>query len=73
MVTARLPIDGLYRAVSKRQAEGLKGAPRSLRRIGDCEAPAIIAAAVFSGHRYARELDGPGPDETPARHECVTV
>ncbi|MFT5549883.1 MAG: dimethylamine/trimethylamine dehydrogenase, partial [Candidatus Azotimanducaceae bacterium] len=26
-------------------------------RIGDCEAPAIIAAAVFAGHRYARELD----------------
>jgi dimethylamine/trimethylamine dehydrogenase len=73
MVTARLPNDGLYRAVSKRQAEGAKGAPRSLRRIGDCEAPAIIAAAVFSGHRYARELDGPGPDETPARHERVTV
>ena len=30
---------------------------KSLTRIGDCEAPAIIAAAVFAGHRYARELD----------------
>jgi dimethylamine/trimethylamine dehydrogenase len=31
--------------------------PLSLSRIGDCEAPSIIAGAVFSGHRYARELD----------------
>jgi dimethylamine/trimethylamine dehydrogenase len=73
MVTARLPNDGLYRAVSKRLAEGAEGAPRSLRRIGDCEAPAIIAAAVFSGHRYARELDAPGPDEAPLRRDRVTV
>jgi dimethylamine/trimethylamine dehydrogenase len=25
-------------------------------KIGDCDAPAIIAAAVYAGHRYAREL-----------------
>jgi dimethylamine/trimethylamine dehydrogenase len=24
--------------------------------VGDCDAPAIIAAAVYAGHRYAREL-----------------
>ena len=73
MVTARRPNDGLYRAVSKCLAEGAEGASRSLRRIGDCEAPAIIAAAVFSGHRYARELDAPGPDEAPLLHDRVTV
>ena len=28
-----------------------------MTRIGDCEAPSIIAGAVYSGHRYARELD----------------
>jgi dimethylamine/trimethylamine dehydrogenase len=26
-------------------------------RIGDCLTPTIIAGAIFSGHRYARELD----------------
>jgi len=31
--------------------------PDSVTRIGDCLAPSIIAGAVFSGHRYARELD----------------
>ncbi len=60
MVTARLPNDGLYRALAERQA-----GPPSLCRIGDCDAPAIIAAAVYAGHRYARELDsnraGAGP------------
>ncbi|MFT5768987.1 MAG: dimethylamine/trimethylamine dehydrogenase, partial [Lysobacterales bacterium] len=28
----------------------------TIRKIGDCDAPAIIAAAVYAGHRYAREL-----------------
>ena len=31
--------------------------PQSVARIGDCEAPAIIAGAIFAGHRYAQELD----------------
>ena len=62
MVTARQPNDGLYRAVAERLAAGARGAPGSLRRIGDCDAPAIIAAAVYAGHRYARELDGPEGD-----------
>lgn len=40
-----------------------KDRPGSFRRIGDCEAPSIIAAAVYSGHRYAQELDaGIDPD-----------
>jgi dimethylamine/trimethylamine dehydrogenase len=57
MVTARRPNDDLYRELSKQMAAGVEGTPQSLRRIGDCEAPAIIAAAVHAGHRYARELD----------------
>ena len=31
----------------------------SVRAIGDAWAPATIAAAVWSGHRYAEELDEP--------------
>jgi dimethylamine/trimethylamine dehydrogenase len=37
--------------------EGVKG----LFRVGDCEAPRLIADAVFSGHRLAREIDSPNP------------
>ena len=33
----------------------------ALYRIGDCEAPRLIADAVFSGHRLAREIDSPNP------------
>jgi dimethylamine/trimethylamine dehydrogenase len=71
MVTARRPDDGLYRAVSERMAAGVEGAPGSVRRIGDCEAPAIIAAAVYSGHRYARELDMPESDRARVPHDRV--
>jgi dimethylamine/trimethylamine dehydrogenase len=42
-----------------------------VRRIGDCEAPAIIAAAVYAGHRYARELDTPESDRARVPHDRV--
>ena len=34
-----------------------------LHLIGDAYAPGMIAQAVFSGHRLAREIDSPNPDE----------
>ncbi|MFC1681186.1 FAD-dependent oxidoreductase [Pseudomonadota bacterium] len=62
-VTIRNPNDGLFQELKRRVDDGSGDLPFSLKRIGDCEAPAIIAAAVFSGHRYARELDmGNDPD-----------
>ncbi|SLN49167.1 Trimethylamine dehydrogenase [Roseovarius litorisediminis] len=65
-VTMRLPNDALYGALvadqKKLDAAGIK----SLRRIGDCYGPATIAAAVYEGHRYARELDTEAnPDGVP--------
>ena len=70
MVTARLPNDGLYRALCERLAPGSEAAPASLQRIGDCDAPAIIAAAVHAGHRYSRELDAPRDESAlPVRRE----
>ncbi len=56
-VTMRNPNDKLFRALQQRFESGDDYQPQSLRRIGDCEAPSIIAAAVFAGHQYARELD----------------
>jgi len=57
LVTARTPLDGLYREISGRlESMDSESAP-TLRKIGDCDAPAIIAAAVYAGHRYARELE----------------
>jgi len=65
-VTMRLPNDRLYDALmaepAKLEAAGIK----SVRRIGDCYGPATIAAAVYEGHRYARELDTEiDPDGVP--------
>ena len=55
-VTSRQPNESLYHelmaAKDRFQAAGI----RSVERIGDCKAPGLIAAAVFAGHRYAREL-----------------
>jgi dimethylamine/trimethylamine dehydrogenase len=41
----------------------------SLTRIGDCFGPGTIAAAVYGGHRYARELGVPQTDAVPFRRE----
>jgi dimethylamine/trimethylamine dehydrogenase len=56
-VTSRRPNDSLFHELCNLMNGDSDYAPKSVTRIGDCEAPAIIAAAVFSGHRYARELD----------------
>jgi dimethylamine/trimethylamine dehydrogenase len=60
LVTARTPLDGLYKEISG-QLESMdstkSGSVPTLKKIGDCDAPAIIAAAVYAGHKYARELE----------------
>ena len=60
LVTARLPDDGLYQVLGAAPERLVAAGIKSLRRIGDCEAPGTIAAAVYGGHRYARELDARG-------------
>jgi len=73
MVTQRAPNDQLYHdLLAHVDGDGTR-LPFSLRRIGDCEAPAIIAAATYAGHRYARELENaPDPDE-PLKHDRLDV
>jgi len=56
-VTARIPNDDLFKELQHKTQTGVDNMPLSLTRIGDCEAPSIIAGAVFSGHRFAQELD----------------
>jgi dimethylamine/trimethylamine dehydrogenase len=54
--------------------QGVSGTlPFTLRRIGDCEAPAIIAAAIHAGHIYAREMDAPADIDLPMKHERIDV
>jgi dimethylamine/trimethylamine dehydrogenase len=55
-ITARLPVDRLYEQLRDRwEAAGIA----SVKRIGDCLAPSTIQQAVYSGHKWARELDEP--------------
>jgi dimethylamine/trimethylamine dehydrogenase len=68
-VTARRPNDSLYHALIQHREAGTAEMPTTVRRIGDCEAPAIIAAAVLSGHRFARDLDVPAGSLPEVRHD----
>ena len=52
---------------------GDKDLPFTVSRIGDCDAPAIIAAAVYAGHRYARELDAEFALDEPLHHDRIDV
>ena len=69
LVTMRYPQSELYLQLiedqSKLDAAGIK----SVTQIGDSLSPGTIAAAVWSGHRYARELDEPQTDSVPFKRE----
>ncbi|MGI9515334.1 MAG: FAD-dependent oxidoreductase [Anderseniella sp.] len=69
MVTARSPNETLYRELTARRSKGAAGPVKSIQRIGDCEAPAIIAAAVYAGHKYAREFGAPDVDRYCTRRD----
>jgi dimethylamine/trimethylamine dehydrogenase len=58
LVTSREPNDNLYYELVG--SEGAQSGARILR-IGDCLQPSIIAAAVYSGHKAARELGSVAP------------
>ncbi len=57
MITARLPIDSLYYQLKFLKESGKAESIKSIQRIGDAEAPAPIASAVYSGRKYALEID----------------
>src|SRR5262249_4679184 len=58
-VPARLPDARLYQELLGRTGDWADANLLTVRAIGDAWAPATIAAAVWSGHRYAEELDEP--------------
>ena len=66
-VTAREPLDGLYRELLA------EGGIETLSCIGDAYAPGTIAAAVYAGHKFARELDAPALDTVTFRRERASI
>ncbi|WP_405956838.1 FAD-dependent oxidoreductase [Streptomyces phaeochromogenes] len=63
VVGQRVAESDLYRELQERDAEWPAAGLRNVYRIGDSLRPSFIADAVFSGHRLAREIDSPNPDE----------
>ncbi len=74
MVTARRPRNRLFFDLDG-DPHGLASVGiKSVTRIGDCLAPSTIAAAVYEGHRYAREFGGNVDiDEVPYAREYIQI
>jgi len=73
LVTMRLPNDAIYHELAA-DPDRLRAADiRLLSRIGDCLAPSTIAAAVYAGHRSAREMDAAPSDEVPFKRELIAL
>lgn len=74
LVTSRQQNDGLWTELKERRAEWADNSIRSIKVIGDAEAPGPIAWATYAGHRFARELDEPDiGDALPFRREVTAL
>jgi dimethylamine/trimethylamine dehydrogenase len=72
-VTSRVPNDELARALDAMPEAARAAGIASITSIGDCLAPSTIAAAVYAGHRYAREFDWPSTDEAAFKRELTDL
>jgi len=67
LVTSREPEQGLYEALDAQPGSLIEAGIKTVTMLGDCLAPGTIAAAVYSGHRTAREFDVPAPERVVLR------
>ncbi len=65
--------ESLYGELAADQAALDSASISSVTPVGDCVAPSTIAAAVFEGHRYARELDEPAPADVPFLRDRIAL
>ena len=73
LVNERITNDGLFNSL-KGDPERLNNAGiKSLKCIGDSFAPATIAAAVYSGHLAARELQAEPQEEVPFLRKRIQI
>ena len=71
-LTSRLPNDELAQSLHDASAAAAAAGILAISSIGDCWAPSTIAAAVYAGHRLAREFDR-APAEVPFRRELTEI
>jgi dimethylamine/trimethylamine dehydrogenase len=62
MVVSRLPEHTLFQELVANPDRLREAGIKTIKRIGDCHGPSIIAAAVYEGHRFARELGQDTPE-----------
>jgi dimethylamine/trimethylamine dehydrogenase len=68
-LTSHLPNEELAESLGAMPEAASAAGIVSVTSIGDCWAPSTIAAAVYAGHRYAREFDRPPTDEVAFQRE----
>jgi dimethylamine/trimethylamine dehydrogenase len=74
LVTSRQPNDEVWQALKGRRGDWADAGIKSIKVIGDAEAPGPIAWATYAGHRFARELDAPDiGDALPFRREITAL
>ncbi len=74
LVTSRTPNDEVWQTLIQRQHEWSDAGIKTIKVVGDAEAPAPIAWATYAGHRFARELDQPHPgNDLPFRREIAAL
>ena len=59
IVGQRVPEDNLFHDLAARQVDWADAGIKSVRAIGDAQAPGALVHAVYSGREYAETLDAP--------------
>ena len=72
-ITSRYPHDELYDSLMMMPDAVSRAGIVSIAAIGDCHAPGTLAAAVYAGHRYAREFDHPETDDVGFHRELPQI
>lgn len=74
LVTSRTADDHIWRALQAAEPSWSDAKIKSIKVIGDAEAPGPIAWATYAGHNYARMLDMPDiGDDLPFRREITEL
>ncbi len=74
IVASRLENNAVYTDLKNRQDQWADAGIKSVKLIGDANAPGPIAWATYAGHRFARELDQPDiGDALPFRREIAEL
>jgi dimethylamine/trimethylamine dehydrogenase len=74
LVASRMENSAVYNDLKSREVDWADAGIKSVKLIGDANAPGPIAWATYAGHRYARELDGEDiGDALPFRREITQL